>query len=655
MYSTTDEARQIIGHLKRRYEQDPNSFFEVYGSILGSVILAKELQQNHGIDLSPASISSIVGDGRALEESLGIADVRFKREWRPKNIDSTLENLDLVLGFLREKYLENDREFFTKYGSSMGALTLSKDLKKERNLDIGPDRLHTFVGKGSLLSTLLNVQDERFEAWDQQKIAGGTLIDIATELLKETYAKSNDEVFCAYGSPEGMYYFASDLKEQKKFGKRINLHDLSVVFGKPSRVQQITGLSDSRFEAEWQPRDMNIHLDTLESVIDFLADEYHFSPRHFFERYGSKAGTYRLAKDLKKKGIDVHLQRLGTVVNDPEAIQRLILGQEEDPLFKTQWKPRSFTIPLDEIEIILQFLREKYNQNSDDFFSRYGSNDGQLILGRDIEANLKRRVTYLQSITGNGGVLSDLLEIDDPRFSSEWNTKVLMNLTHDRLELLLDFLGNKYRENSRDFFETYGRQSGLIDIARDFYAEKGFEVRLDALCTIAANGPRFASYLNIEDAKFETSWEPKWFRGKLTDLEKTLEYLRKKINENVEEFVQTYGTRQGLIELAAEIESSKGITSDIHTLSVLMNPVLLREQLGVNYEILHDRDTSMPDLSVKTTRKIIGFLKERYAENSDHFFRSYGSRVGRLILAKELGLSESEKSAFSLFGNGAAM
>ena len=94
LYVVNDEVANIVlAHLKERYEQNPDKFFDVYGTEIGGIVLAKELQKSYGVTLNLQKIGTLIGDGRSLEVLLGVEDARFRRVWKPRNAQLTLQQV----------------------------------------------------------------------------------------------------------------------------------------------------------------------------------------------------------------------------------------------------------------------------------------------------------------------------------------------------------------------------------------------------------------------------------------------------------------------------------------------------------------------------------------------------------------------------------
>ncbi len=634
IFLNDDESNIILTHLKKRYEQNPDKFFEVYGSDIGTVILSNELYCS-GYNMNPAAVSSINRDGRSLNDLLEIDDIRFKREWNPKNIQIPLKNIEALIHFLKEKYTENNESFFTNYGNELGALNISRDLMEEKDIMINPSNIFTITGKGKNLTMLLNVQDKRFEKWNQRKIDRVDLVDAASNLFKEAYEKNKDEFFHKYGKAEGAYNIAKELRKSGGYTKRINLHNLSQIMGKPSLVKGLMGVSDNRFDIEWKPRQLHMHLDTLEKMLDLLSQEYKDDPDSFFSIYGSATGCYTLAKKLREKDITIHLMRIGTIINKGDVLSRML--DIEDIRFNSLWKPKELTWSLSNLETVLNFLKSKYEENSNQFFERYGTEGGQLNLTRDLEALLKKQIGCLNTITGDGIHLSELLNIKDPRFETAWKPTVIINSGCDNMELILDFLKDRYKEDSEDFFRRYGRPSGLIEIARDIYKAKGVDLQLEPLKTLTQNGKKLATYMNLRDKRFEEAWHQKLLRGKFSEVETTLEHLAQKYFENPDDFLDDYGCVTGILKLATNMEAlGEGVKNPAY-LSHLINSRILEEQLGIKNDRLNTQfNPKLLLTNMEDTKTVLNRLKRQYQNNSDWFFEVYGSHLGKMILAKEV-------------------
>ncbi|HLC46838.1 MAG TPA: hypothetical protein VJI75_03780 [Candidatus Nanoarchaeia archaeon] len=654
IYTHGDQCQTIISHLKQRYLQNPDAFFATYGASIGTALLMTELMQRYSLDVPPLYISSLICDGDALSHMLALEDARFQQEWNPRNIQISSQDLLSLVRFLKEKHNQDSDLFFSRYSSDIGAVHLSEDLKKEQNIDLLAENIVSIASHGRDISLLLGIEDGRFKDWRQRKIyqRGGKLDDLIS-LLKRRYSEDNGLFFERYGCEEGCYNAARDLRDESGFSKRINLQEVAQAMSSSSTLQSLIGINDARFAASWTPRQFSLHLDTMESLLEFLGRQYHKDADSFFAVYGSTTGAYVLAREMAEKGVPIHLIRLGTLINKGNILARL-LGLS-DQRFESSWKPRAIQMSLRDVDVAVDFLKEAYNRDSDAFFSRYGSVDGQLVLSRDIEEKAGISVSNLKSIVSDGEALSSFLGIEDSRFSTGWNVNILNYSNNDRIEFLLDFFRSKYELNPGEFFQQYGKMSGILDMARDIHSEKEKDSQLINLSTLFANGKKAANLLGIEDGRFETLWRTQQCKGKFTVVEKSLDYLRSQFAEDPESFGYRYMGKEGVATLANEL-SSLGIEfKDIIALSFLLTPQVLREQAVPIDQAEEGRQSQhLKSLSTSDMQRMLEHLKWKYADDPSFFFDLYGSSIGRLALGLELGFS-SQRGWGSIMSNGTAL
>ncbi len=631
-----DEVDKITEHLRNRYNENSQKFFDVYGSRNGGIMLAREMELKYNFKLNPTRISQLVENGRDLSTMLGIEDRRFE-EWNPQNIQLTHDSIEFILKFLKKKYIENHDKFFDKYGSELGQLNLAIDLKKDANLEMRIEKIGPLVSNGKELAKLLNLNDVRFNTeWKNRKLNFNVSeVECIIDFLKKEYKKDRKEFLKEYGSSLGIINVATKLKHKLSAN---TLNRVSTLIGNGRNLCTLLEVNDRELERQWKPRYICLDLNSIEDVVQIVKEEYARDSNKFLSRYGSKAGVIHLSQDLNSKGLDISPFRLYTMMGNGKVLADLLDVKEDK--FQSLWKPRLIMLNLNEVKSILNFLEQQYKNDAEKFFERYGSRIGQLNLARDL-LKVKGRTYNLNSLNTlvyDKEMLFELLGIKDNGTKEKWNPKTIP-LPLDKINMIIHFIKEKYKNNSDKFFETYGSKDGVIKIAKDL-RKNGLKIQdLMPLSTLVCNGKDLSDFLEVNDERFNSSWKPVQQRIDADQAEITLNFLAEEYTENQDNFFYKYGSREGGINLLKDLKREKGLELKLNEINDLIDKEILQEQFGIRddrFEYSWNPRISSVNTSQKGLEEITDHLREKYKSDAELFFDIYGSKARIIILDKEL-------------------
>jgi len=154
------DMQDMGNHLLKRYNQQSNVFFNLYGSFAGPIILAKELEKISHRKLNLFNISNILSKGEFIGNLIGAGDNRFVDKWYAKPISMSLSESENVVSFLKEQYETNPDLFFSIYSNKNNGK--AKIIKDGTKIEINSQDATNLFADGKTLSLLMGVQDERF-------------------------------------------------------------------------------------------------------------------------------------------------------------------------------------------------------------------------------------------------------------------------------------------------------------------------------------------------------------------------------------------------------------------------------------------------------------------------------------------------------------
>ncbi|MHC4113952.1 MAG: HEAT repeat domain-containing protein, partial [Planctomycetota bacterium] len=147
----------FTGLLEKYTELGKDAFFARYGSIIGDILLSKDL----GVDINFNQLHTFTGSGKALREFFkiegkgDILEFEDDSRWYPRYFSLPSKHMNAIFTDFLKKYTELGKDaFFARYGSIVGDILLSKDL----GVDINLSQLHTLTGSGKALREFFKIE-----------------------------------------------------------------------------------------------------------------------------------------------------------------------------------------------------------------------------------------------------------------------------------------------------------------------------------------------------------------------------------------------------------------------------------------------------------------------------------------------------------------
>jgi len=650
--SQIDEA---CSFLLDSYLQDREQFFDVYGSKAGCVLLAQELK------ISLVNLSPLLSSTEILTAIMDISDEEFEKRFNPRPVYLPLEVVEVVLERLQSAYLTDGEAFYQRYGGRLGVVHLARDLVATGACEyINIAGLSSMLSDGEMVFQLLSrFPDVKI---DKKTISSRfsplyiampfAKLEAIIQLLKERYNEDASSFFARYGVEKGVFALVKDLE----VGKKMSIHPVRVsdFLADGKELAKLLQIDDRRFYSSWNPSKIRLPIKTLEAVVAFLKERY-LEDIEGFLLYGQGGGALLLAKELKRAKINVSLMALCELIKN-KALLSSLMEIEKDTL--VNFSPKSIQISSKLCNKVLELLQKHYYDDASSFFLVYGGEAGGVIVARELrDAGVRKdaNITNLLSLLKNGRLLAKLLNIDDERFLSEWNPRSI-SFSLSTFERIFSFLKRKYEEDREMFFYRYGKELGIIDLARDISREEKLEIHLGPLRTILSG--RLLSFLmGVDDERFLSEWQPTHLPLGLSVLESIKKHLKQEYSRNSDAFFAIYGSPLGVLFLARKLKKKK-IEGKVTGLSKLMrNGELVGKLLLIDDDRFY-RNWNVRQLFIplQPLEQIINFLKAEYMRDSDSFFEMYGALYGLFLLyyafKKNLGVDVGFESMRSCFGDG---
>ncbi|MEK6894412.1 MAG: hypothetical protein AABX10_03030 [Nanoarchaeota archaeon] len=641
-YLSMAELQTVRDHLQASFREDPDRFYAVYGSPAGIYILARELKTK----ISPNRLSPVLIDPEVAKRTIGIQDENFEKRWRLKTISGAgTDQLDDVVDHLRDAYKTDQENFFKRYGSTFGTFRLAEDMANKRaergdtDYDVNLGSLTSLTKDGQTLASILGVNDRRFSTEWRPRAMGlkfSRAVDLV-EFLRASYHGDADGFFARYGSSNGMHHLMSDLRKEDCIPKG-NMTDVKKFTGKGELVAELLEIDDPRFRTEWNPRSLTVNGEQVGEIAGFLGYKYRVDPQAFFARYGTELGILHLEEDLgKERGLTLSPFRLGTVVKKGNSLESL-LGVE-DERFRTEWNPRSIQVGKGVARRIGSFLRAQYDQDRMKFFFRYAGPIGQYNLSKDLRENERLGVplTTLGSVCQTPAVVSSLTGIPIDELNGKWNNKRILVSERD-LDLIGDFVKEEYEAGPDQFFEAYGQKNGTLALIDKIRKKKKIKPNLHSITHLLADGRVLACIAGVDDDRFETQWQVARIQSSRSQTAPAVDYLRGEFSRDPEGFVNRYGSRIGVYNLATDLRN-RGLLStiDLTHLGTLLEKDKIQGVIGVEDQRI-DSERWKPrqiHFNVGDFEALRENLRMVYEADPEGFVKNYAGPMGLVVVAGE--------------------
>ncbi len=634
---TLDAIETSLDFMRRKYQENPDAFFERYGSPQGTNNLVEDMKPEREFKTNLRKVHTLLGDGESLSKMLDIEDERFKTKWNPSVIQISPSELEVVRDILHRSLNEDKNKFYAVYGSAFGTVILSKELAT-KGLDISPARLSSVLVNTDKASSILGIRDDEFEKrWNVKEFSDEyPIFDTTMKRLKEAYNKDPDTFFSRYGCDIGAFNVAQDLKGQGG-EKSIKMQVVSRIIREGQLISRILDINDDRFKTHWHPSQIVPDYDDAEKVLEFMRAKHKKNPDAFFGRYGSKLGLYYLMKDLS----DVPElrtkpdQNLKGIAYSGERLSRL-LGIK-DTRFSSAWHPRSLTLNSQQVDQVGEFLKDKYDSNPKSFFKRYGAEDGLLQLSRDLEEEQGVRLSSsrLGNILMDVEATQQLIGINDPNFDSKWNIRSIQ-VKNGIPDQVGEFLRTQYDQDPTRFFVRYGGKTGQVLMLEDL-RKTGIKIPLMQLGSLIGKSSLVSRLTGIPESEFEGRWRSRHVGMKRTHISRITDILTNAYHEDPELFFERYGGKEGIVNLAERLKEDD-VHPNLHFISNLIgDPETVQELMKVEDDrFLGEWAPRKVSISSRQLRPTIDFLRRSYFADSKRFFDRYGSRAGIYNLAIDL-------------------
>ncbi len=636
-FDLTLEAIELtLEHLSKSLENNSEKFFEKYGGPAGTYWLAKDLtgKVNKINSNQLRKIYTLVSKPDTLKRLLNSKDERFDTIWKPRVILFSPEEIDRIAEFLKSHYDNNKDNFYKIYGSSTGALILSKELGQDFTSSL--DRLTTLLVNPDLIQNILGITDPDFEKkWNVTSMKSTTqLSDLVVDHLRQAYSSDSSAFFDRYGSEIGVYNLAKDLFETQKID--IDAGVICPIIRDGNLLSKMLDIEDKRFSTQWSAVTLKSKYSEMELMTSFLRGQYEEDPEKFFERYGSSAGFYYFMKDIRQVSPKKPGPHLGTFFINGKRLASMMGVNDEK--FLTSWRPRSLTCNDEQIDVIANFLKKEYEHDSNQFFATYGGKTGVAKLEQKLqkECNLKMSAFRLSNIMLDSSMVAELVGVKDQRFFTDWNTKSIQT-SGGATQTVADFMTHSYKSDKMKFFIRYGSKAGQYLLLKDL-EKQGIAMPPIQLNSLVGNPLVLSELTDIPLKDLKTNWNNKPIYLSSRDFDIVIDTLKAQYEADPDAFFESYKNPNAIKNLAKKLQTEKEISPN---LSLLRNSIYDGEMVSSLMKVKDSRFKEQWKLldessSMGQATAVTDFVKSAYAQNPAEFIGKYGSPSGLYSLAKDL-------------------
>jgi len=419
----TRKQKDAFLHLvKEKYEILGEAFFLKYGSRQGGIILARDLaKMGYGMNLN--ILNSFIKNPELMAKVCDL-DINDFKDWNPKSILLSLEQIDRISDLLKKEYAKGKEYFMEEFGGVLGISNLQDRLKKELQIRSNANAITSLVKDPEVLAYILNIDSNDLVGYNPRYISSELNNKTAIlNLFREEYQRDSDHFFEAYGSKLGPLKITELIK--RKTGVKHNFTLLKTMFNSGTTLEALLEVSDDRFRTSWKHGQIEGTYDEVMNTINFLKKKYFQDTRLFFERYGIESGIVNLYDDiLNEAGYRASKHLLDTVTR--KKIIKDILGVQDNKQFRENWDPKNIGVSCDTIKLAVDYLKFKYDMDSDSFFEIYGNKAGLIVLLEELKQKygLKRKFQDASNaFFSNWKIISQLISNEDRTFEENWEKK----------------------------------------------------------------------------------------------------------------------------------------------------------------------------------------------------------------------------------------
>jgi hypothetical protein len=350
------------------------------------------------------------------------------------------------------------------------------------------------------------------------------------------------------------------------------------------------------------------------------------------------------AARLIKGGV---FKNLGGLYPLTESLREILQSPNLSPALVNETLPEKFkkknadrVLTLETVYAIKNIL----NTATEERISEYSTDIGYYLLAKDL-AGATGASIYLPAladlITTKDSITWLLPDKSEVTSRYEQKQRVL-DFKLDELEQIIAFLRNKYSHDHDNFFGKYGSYNGNYNLAADLASAEIFNDKINRLSDITRDGCFLSKLLRINDAGFAEAWMPAQINMPYESASALVSHLAKRYQQNPKTFFEVYGSVQGSIFAAKELQSF-GINIELSDLSGFMSDrQRISDILGMDINIVEKQwNTMQLQLSLQQCEHIVGVLRERYNLNKASFYSSYLQNMD--ALRNDLGHHEQLK------------
>ncbi len=648
MWIRYSSAVKLKEALLRRYKDDKDAFYEFFSGLLGNLAFVHELRKEGISDINKQTVVTVFGTPEKTAAFLEVNENEMKQRWSLCTINSETEFPFELLNFVRQEYETNPDVFFERYYfDELGVINLSREYRDKRKKDIKLSPFSTILSNGLSLRKITNHEDARFgkRAIARRFDTYISDLELIISFCKERFYENPGKFFSEYGRTNGILNLERDITNHVELKIKNSKRDIRKIAKNGRILARLMGVVDFRFENQWNPRHCILNDEQYNVIFNFLSKEYKENSVKFFERYGSLVGVANLENDLKKEGIEISACELSQLLLDPEFLQNNL--RISDCKFKSQWNPRSIQIKSCDRGQLVNLLKTSYEEDPIKFLVRYGSEAGLYLLQEDHRRRTGRVIPLSQigTIMTNPKIVSEFTGISLELLNRDWNPKVIQ--LSDKTVNSIGIYLKELHESSPDTFFDYFKNGfeGLFYLIGKFKNNNKKVPNVRSLTNAIKNKGLVSLLIGCDDPRFK-EWDPPITKSaSVRSFETAIDQIKEAYSVNPEHFYGRYGSLLGAVELARDVKN-RGIRNvfipEVH--SLIGNAALVQSVLEIEDERINEKWNPICfRFTLADFETIKEYLQKHYNKNPEQFFYRYGSRVNKLILAKEMNGSLERK------------
>lgn len=578
-----------------------------------------------GLDsgINPSWLYNTFKDKKDLESFVNNPSLTQSIHWKPINFELSLGDARDLIKFFSAQYERDASQFFKRYGNNSGAFFLAHDSPALRKINPCLKYLYPFMGRIDVASRLIGVEDDRFDTqWDPHVLYAFYSEAVAIKkILAEIYQDDREKFFSFFSGSMGSVLLQRELEERGIKG--LNIGAIPSLLGTAKKTADFLEIDEKDILVNHTSRVLYSGSQGNERVAAFVRRTFKEDPEAFFrDYYFNPLGAVELGKKWRQAtGQDIYLEELQPVLRDLKSLSSIV-GSSDERLTR---KPiaRQFQAYLSDVEQVIDFCKNRFEESSDAFKERYGVQTGVTILKEDLR---RTRATFKRKITRQA-LLSVLKHFIRSARSNEPEAREgrmarYINLTDDQERAAIDFLQTKYEKDKDAFFARYGTKLGITRLEEDLEDEKGVKVSAFRLAQLASKGEYAAERMGVKDERFSTTWNPRSIQAKRSDRTLIAKKLRGAYETDAADFLLRYGSAAGGYRLQQDIKRETGRSIPLQQLNSMIHDAQVVSEFA---EIPADKlegnwNPQFLALSETTIYSLQQHLKDLFDESPETFF-----------------------------------